>query len=378
MSGPVPASSALSASIKTTILIVDDMDENREILCCFLQSKGYEVLEAEDGEAALRLVGSRPIDLIVLDEMMPGLSGTQVLERIRRTYEPNRLPVIMATAKDAPEDIVRALALGANDYIAKPMDLTVLLARAETQLAVKHLTDELELKNDFIRQAFGRYLSPEVVANLLNRPEGLQLGGTQKTVTLLMSDLRDFTSLAAQLQPPQVVRLLNNYLGAMADVIARFHGTIDEFIGDAIMALFGAPDTHEDDAPRAVACAMAMQDAMAAVNEQNRRDGLPEVEMGVAVNTGEVIVGNIGSYRRTKYGVVGTHVNLTARIESITVGGQVLVSEATRLAVGDALEVGERITFHAKGFTEPVNVYEVKGLTGDWSHEAPEANSRRS
>lgn len=357
--------------LPATLLIVDDLDENREILCRFLQSKGYRVLEAGSGEEALGLVESDRIDLVVLDVMMPGLSGTEVLERLRRRYEPTRLPVIMATAKDRPEDIVEALALGANDYISKPVDLTVLLARAETQLAVKRLTEELELRNRFIRTAFGRYLSDEVVSSLLSRPEGLQLGGSQQTVTLLMSDLRGFSSLASQLEPRQVVRLLNNYLGAMADVITRFQGTIDEFIGDAIMALFGAPIAREDDAERAVACAVAMQLAMSSVNEQNRRDGLPEVQMGVAVNTGEVIVGNIGSHRRTKYGVVGTHVNLTSRIEAFTLGGQVLVSEETRRAAGDAVVAGERLTLRAKGFDDPVIVHEVRGVQGRWRLALP-------
>jgi class 3 adenylate cyclase len=355
-----------------TLLIVDDIEENREILCRFLQTRGYRVVEAGSGEEALRRVETERVDLVVLDVMMPGLSGIEVLERLRRRYEPTRLPVIMATAKDRPEDIVQALSMGANDYIAKPVDLTVLLARAETQLAIKRLTEELELKNRFIRTAFGRYLSDEVVASLLGRPEGLQLGGSQQTVTLLMSDLRGFSSLASQLQPHQVVRLLNNYLGAMADVITRFQGTIDEFIGDAIMALFGAPVSREDDAERAVACAVAMQLAMASVNEQNRRDGLPDVQMGVAVNTGEVIVGNIGSHRRTKYGVVGTHVNLTSRIESFTLGGQVLVSEATAQAAGDGLQIGARLSLRAKGFNDPVVVHEVKGVNGRWKLVLPE------
>jgi class 3 adenylate cyclase len=373
--GAAPAEPRPPRTGPATLLIVDDLDENREILCRFLQSKGYRTLEAGGGDEALRQVEADRIDLVVLDVMMPGLSGTEVLERLRRRYEPTRLPVIMVTAKDRPEDIVQALALGANDYIAKPVDLTVLLARAETQLAVKRLTEELEVKNRFIRTAFGRYLSDEVVASLLSRPEGLQLGGSQQTVTLLMSDLRGFSSLASQLQPTQVVRLLNNYLGAMADVITRFQGTIDEFIGDAIMALFGAPVSREDDAERAVACAVAMQLAMTQVNEQNRRDGLPEVQMGVAVNTGDVIVGNIGSHRRTKYGVVGMHVNLTSRIESFTLGGQVLVSEATAQAAGPALVLGQQLTLRAKGFNEPVIVYEVKGVQGRWRLSLPEIAS---
>jgi class 3 adenylate cyclase len=368
--GRVPPADAPAAP--PTVLIVDDLEENREILCHFLRSKGYHVLEAGSGDEALQVVDGTPVDLVLLDVMMPGLSGTDVLRRLRARYAPTRLPVIMATAKDRPEDIVEALALGANDYVTKPVELTVLLARAQTQLAVKRLTQELEVKNTFIRSAFGRYLSDEVVSTLLGGPEGLQLGGTQQTVTLLMSDLRGFSSLAAQLQPAQVVRLLNTYLGAMADVITRFQGTIDEFIGDAIMALFGAPIQRGDDAERAVACAVAMQEAMAAVNAQNRQDGLPEVQMGVAVNTGEVIVGNIGSQRRAKYGVVGTHVNLTARIEAFTLAGQVLVSDATREAAGPAVELGSRLEFRAKGFSEPVVVHEVTGVGGRWGLKLPE------
>lgn len=369
---PLAPVAAAPAASRPTLLIVDDLDENREILCRFLESKGYRALEAGSGDEALRMVEAEEIDLVLLDVMMPGLSGTEVLQRLRTRYEPTRLPIIMATAKDRPEDIVEALALGANDYVSKPVELTVLLARAQTQLSVKRLTQELEVKNRFIRSTFGRYLSDEVVTTLLGRPEGLQLGGSQQTVTLLMSDLRGFSSLAAQLQPTQVVRLLNNYLGAMADVITRFQGTIDEFIGDAIMALFGAPISREDDAERAVACAVAMQAAMDAVNEQNGKDGLPEVQMGVAVNTGEVIVGNIGSVRRAKYGVVGTHVNLTARIESFTLAGQVLVSEATRQAAGETVVVGQRLEFRAKGFSEPVAVHEVKAVEGRWQLCVPD------
>ena len=150
-----------------------------------------------------------------------------------------------------------------------------------------------------------------------------------------MSDLRGFTTLSERLQPEQVVTILNRYLGTMVDVILRYHGTIDEFIGDAIFVIFGAPIWRSNAAQHAVACAVDMQLAMAVVNEHNRREGLPEVEMGIGIHTGEVVVGNIGSDRRAKYGVVGRHVNLTARIESCTVGSQILISEATRREVGD-------------------------------------------
>jgi adenylate cyclase len=186
-----------------------------------------------------------------------------------------------------------------------------------------------------------------------------------------MSDLRGFTALAERLPPEQVVRLLNNYLGGMAEVITRYQGIIDEFIGDAIMALFGAPADREDDAERAAACAVAMQLAMSSVNEKNRRDGLPEVEMGVAVNTGEVIVGNIGSETRAKYGVVGTNVNLTSRIQSFTLGGQVLISDATYRAAAGALRVGQALQLHPRGFADPILVHELSGVAGRHALDLP-------
>jgi adenylate cyclase len=195
------------------------------------------------------------------------------------------------------------------------------LERNDAYRALEQMAKELQLHNRFIRKTFGRYLTDDVVKSLLESPEGLKLGGERRKVTLMMTDLRGFTSMSGRLAPEQVVAMLNRYLGTMVEVIQEYQGTIDEFIGDAIFTLFGAPVQRDDDAERAVACAMAMQLALAGVNAQNRAAGLPEVEMGIGIHTGEVVVGNIGSDRRTKYGVVGSHVNLTARIESYTVGG---------------------------------------------------------
>ncbi len=362
-----------------TLLVVDDNELNRDMLTRRLERRGYIVLTADDGEQALRMVSACPPDLILLDIMMPGLSGIEVLKILREEHSVVQLPVIMATAMDLGEDIVEALMLGANDYVSKPLDFPVVLARTETQLSLKRamgeirrLADELEIRNRFIQQTFGRYLSEEVVASLLETPEGLRLGGEKREVTLLMSDLRGFTSLADRLTPEQVVGLLNNYLGVMSDIITRYQGTIDEFIGDAILALFGAPISRPGDAERAAACAIEMQLAMEGVNAFNRRGGLPEVQMGIAVNTGDVVVGNIGSQTRAKYGVVGSHVNLAGRIESFTIGGQVLVSESTLSRAGASLEVGERITFEAKGFKDPVAVYDLLGVAGGYALALPD------
>ncbi len=370
--GPRPPALPLDASA-VRLLVVDDNELNRDMFTRRLGARGFQAEAVADGEQALRRVDEERFDVVLLDVMMPGLSGLDVLRGVRERWPESDLPVIMVTARDATEDVVEALQAGANDYVTKPLDFPVVLARVETQLALKRqkeeirrLAEDLELRNAFIRSLFGRYVSEEVVTGLLESPEGPRLGGEHRRVTLLMSDLRGFTPLTEGLSPEQVLQLLNSYLATMADVILAHQGTIDEFVGDGILAIFGAPLKRPDDARRAVACALAMQATIVGLNEQNTALGLPRLEMGVAVHTGEVIVGNIGSERRTKYGVVGSAVNRAGRIESFTVGGQVLISDATRQEAGEGVRVGARLAIDAKGTREPIVVFDLRGV-GDES-----------
>ncbi len=218
-----------------------------------------------------------------------------------------------------------------------------------------------------IRKAFGRYLTDEVVANLLESPEGLQLGGERRKITILTSDLRGFTAIAERLQPEEVVKILNIYLGYMTEVISQYQGTIDEFMGDGILVLFGAPTLRDDDAKRAVACAVAMQLAMPAINEKMKDLDVGQLEMGIGINTGEVVVGNIGSEKRTKYSVIGSHVNLTYRIESYTVGGQILISETTLKEVESIVRIDEQKEVQPKGVKKPITIYDIGGIGGEYN-----------
>ncbi|NEQ39034.1 MAG: adenylate/guanylate cyclase domain-containing protein [Okeania sp. SIO3I5] len=218
-----------------------------------------------------------------------------------------------------------------------------------------------------IRKTFGRYLTDEVVATLLESPEGLKLGGERRKITILTSDLRGFTATSERLSPEEVVKILNFYLGYMADVITKHQGTIDEFMGDGILVLFGAPITREDDPTRAIACAIDMQLAMEPVNKQMKEWGLTPLEMGIGINTGEVVVGNIGSCKRTKYGIVGSQVNLTYRIESYTTGGQVLISETTLNEVGSIIKINGEKEVMPKGVKKPITIYDVGGLGGKYN-----------
>jgi adenylate cyclase len=231
----------------------------------------------------------------------------------------------------------------------------------DSRAQLVNLNQQLERRNQFIRETFGRYTSDDIVGVLLDMPEGLKLGGEKREVTLLMSDLRGFTALAERLEATQVVALLNHYLSGMIEIIQRSGGTIDDIIGDAILVVFGAPVAMPDAAQRAACCALEMQKAMQEVNDHNFQNGWPEIEMGIALHTGEAVVGNIGSTKRSKYGVIGQPVNLTARIESFTVGGQVLVSPTLIRSVNHGLILGEEVKVHGKGMPKALRCRELLG-----------------
>ena len=222
-----------------------------------------------------------------------------------------------------------------------------------------------------VRETFGRYVTREVAEEILSNPESRSLGGRRETVTILMSDLRGYTRYAQEQDPEEAVRLLNLFLGRMAGVIQRFQGLIDEFIGDAIMVIFGAPAKRKDDPLRAAACALAMQQELAALNREILEAGGPPLEMGIGINTGPVILGNIGSASRVKYGVVGAAVNTTSRIESNSLGGQVLLGEATYDLIKDAVQVEKPRTAMMKGISRPLVFYPLLAVDEPYHLELP-------
>jgi class 3 adenylate cyclase len=239
------------------------------------------------------------------------------------------------------------------------------LAHSFNQLG-DQLTDYME-KRDFIRDTFGRYVTQEVVRKLLESKEALELGGEIREVSIIMSDLRGFTALTADMAPEEVITFLNRYLGKMIEIMLDYRAIIDEIVGDGILAFFGAPEPLEDHPIRAVACALEMQAAMDEINFLNEADGLPHLEMGIGVNTGSVVVGNIGSEKRTKYSVIGSPVNFTARAESSSVGGQVLISASTYERVKDLIEVGEVLKVEMKGVPGAATLYDVQAIRGPYN-----------
>lgn len=367
------------------VLFVDD-EPDLELLIRQQYRKevrqGHLTLDfASSGQEALAVLDARPgCSLVMTDINMPEMNGLQLLQTIKRHHRD--VTVVIISAYGDMANIRTAMNYGAFDFLTKPIDFNDLeVTRQKALDHIEHLREKkrlaeeknkLEEKNSFLRDIFGRYLSDSIVEVLLESEDGLKLGGERRSVSMLMSDLRGFSILAERFTAEQIVATLNHYFSVMIDIIMDYGGIIDEIQGDSILAIFGAPLQQEDNAERAAACAIAMQLAMQSVNQHNLSKGLPSISMGIGVHTGEVVLGNIGSHKRAKFGVVGSDVNLTARIQTRSIGGQVMISESTREACGAPLGVGATLEFNAKGFEQPVTVYDLRGIRGRYELSLPE------
>ena len=233
------------------------------------------------------------------------------------------------------------------------------------------------LPTQFERAAARKVLRSRIEA-VLSRAAAVDAEPESRRVTILLSDIRGFTALAETYSAMTVVELLNRYFSVMSDVIVRHGGTIDKLMGDSIMVLFGAPDSGADDVERAIACAVEMQQAMSQFNEQNVAVGLPEMYMGIGINTGDVVAGPVGSEHHREYTVIGDEVNLTSRIEAQSLRGQILMSENTYRLASEFVLVGEPNRVQVKGKKQPVCLYELLGTTRPRSMTVPRREVRKS
>jgi class 3 adenylate cyclase len=240
-------------------------------------------------------------------------------------------------------------------------DLISILARKQEELC--ELNSRLENAKDLLKQSFQRYVSAEVVEQILESSRPVDLLGERKILTIMFSDIRGFTSLAEQFDPEELVRFLNSYLSEMIDIIFQNEGTLDKFMGDAILAFFGAPISFGDDALRAVRAAIAMQRRLSELNQEWQKDGRPRVKMGIGISTGEVIVGNIGSEKRMEYTVIGQHVNYAQRIEGLTkeIPYDILIGESTYNGVRDSVSAEPFGPLSIDGIRTPMTIYGIDG-----------------
>ena len=333
------------------------------------------LLALERGQPLGIQAASAPLNrLLLLLAIAVGIVAGERVPGLRRSFLLVASGLLLAVAAT-----VALLALGVWLDAALPLAAFSLMVAAAWMRrgANQQIKGKLlEHQNRHVRSQFDRFVSKAVAGELLDNSKTNPFASEPRTVTVLMSDLRGFSLLGQDNPPALIVQLLNNYLDEMFQVIENYGGTIDEVLGDAILVLFGAPLVRADHAEAAVACALAMQIAMEKVNQTNLQQGLPALEMGIGLCTGDVIAGTIGSRQRAKYGVVGSAVNLAARIESLSVGGEVLAAEATVRAAEVPLRIDADHSIGVKGSQEPLRVFAIGAIQGRHNLALPLISSK--
>ncbi|MCL2070179.1 MAG: response regulator [Treponema sp.] len=351
---------------KKLIIMIDDNITNLRLGENVL-SEHFDLATAPSAAKFFKLLEKNDPDLILLDIDMPEMDGYETIKILKSKQETKDIPVIFLTAKSESEDELEGLSLGAVDYITKPFQPSLLLKRIEVHLLVQEQQRTLQYFNDNLYKALSTYLSGEVVDEIIADPTRLQLGGVKRHMSAMFTDIRNFTSIAEVLTPEQLVELLNNYLSAMSDIILEQKGTIDKFVGDAIISFFGAPMELPDHAMRACTAAIKMKRIEATVNKNITKNGMLPIFTRIGINTGEMVVGNMGTEKKMNYTVIGNAVNLAARIEGINkqYGTSILCTENT-IKETDGKFLSRRLDLvRVAGINEPVRIYEVLETNAD-------------
>ncbi len=340
------------------ILAVDDNPRNVRLLEGMLAQQNYEVLAAYSGRQALDLARQQPLDLIITDVVMPEMDGFELTQALRAQPETRHTPILVLTALRDIEHKTQAIEAGADDFLTKPFSTVELLTRVRSLLRIKHLHDELELKNRVLERVLMRYISEQVAREILNDPEhNLQLGGQLRRVSVLFADIRGFTRFAEQCDAGQVTQVLNQIFNQLAPIVLEHNGTLDKYLGDGIMAFYGAPIASTEAAHMAVWTAWKMQQRFARLGRE--MPALAGLGVGIGIHTGEAIVGNVGSEKIMNYTVIGRTPNLAKRLEEYAQAHQILISEATYHAVRECVQVRPTGPLKLKGLDESVCAYEV-------------------
>jgi class 3 adenylate cyclase len=344
-----------------TILVIDDDEGMRLMLRRILEKEAYQVAEATDGEEGLAACQRVNPDLILLDGMMPRMSGFEVVKHLREDDATRAVPVLMLTALPDMNDKVRGLDLGADDFLRKPINRVELLARVRSLLRIRQLHAELEQKNALLHNVLNRYVAEDVANEILENPaEKMQLGGHTSRVSVLFADIRGFTGFTEDHPAPVVVSLINHVFNKLVPVIFAHKGTFDKYLGDAVMAFYGAPVSYPDDTLRAVLTAAEMQKVFEALKHEQPE--LQALGLGIGIFTGDAVVGNLGSEQVMDYTVIGDVPNSAKRLQENAGPGQILICPTTCEAVQDRVKVRPLEPLLLKGKKAPLQVFEVLGL----------------
>jgi adenylate cyclase len=344
----------VSASISAagTILIADDNRVNRLLLARGLEGEGHTVAFAEHGAEALDLLRGQRFDLMLLDVLMPELDGYGVLEELQHDPHLRDIPVIVTSALDELDSVVRCLEMGAEDYLTKPVNPVLLNARINASLEKKRLRDQQ-------RELISKFATKEVADELLT--SGFSLGGKYVDASAMFCDIRSFTTIAEGREPSETIELLNDYYTLMMDAISGEGGIVNQIVGDGLMAIFGAPIPREDHRRAAVLAARQMIDLIRLFNEEQAARDKVQIQIGVGIASGRVIAGYTGTLHRATYTCVGDTVNVAARLESHTkvVNQAILIDEETRRGLDHGIAVEPQGEVLMKGKKEPISVYAV-------------------
>ena len=300
------------------------------------------------------MLKSQPFDVLLLDIDMPEMNGFEVLDALLKDEDLRELPVIMTSASDELDRVVKCIEMGAEDYLVKPLNPVFLRARVNASLEKKRLRDQQ-------RKLFRTFATPEVAEQLMR--EGFSLGGKYVTASIMFTDIRSFTTLSERQAPTETIELLNDYFALMFAAITSNNGTVNQMEGDGLMAIFGAPQYHENHREDAVRAALEMSELLKVFNEQRAIQKRSEVKIGIGIATGDVIAGYTGTQNRATYTCVGDTVNIAARIEKHTkeAGRMILIDNYTRQGLPEAYQVDDLGEVIFKGKQQAIRIFAVNG-----------------
>ena len=321
----------------------------------------YQIKVALNGPKALKIAQSDPAPaLILLDVMMPEMDGYQVCLQLQADERTRRIPVIFVTAKSEVEDEAQGFGLGAVDYITKPVNPAIVLARVRTHLALKHSLRKLE----DLSLKLARYLPRQVYQSIFEGRQDARIGCSRKKLTIFFSDIVGFVNETEGIEPEDFTFILNGYLNRMAQVVSKHGGTLDKFIGDAVLVFFGDPESNgvAEDAAACVWMALEMKEAIVELNREWLAKGIRQgFEVRMGISTGFATVGNFGSDERMDYTIIGKQVNLANRLQAAAQAGEILIGQETWLLVRDVFRCVAKKPVQAKGFERPIQTYAVMG-----------------
>jgi len=358
------------------ILVVDDTPHNVKLLADLLTVKGYAVVTAASGREALELVDKERPDLVLLDVVMPGMSGYEVCRTIRDNPATTILPVVMVTALDPAQERIKGLDAGADDFLTKPINQAELLARVRSLLRIKELYDQLGELNRTLEKRVAeqvtqlerlgrlkRFFSPHLAELIVAGDQEDPLKSHRREVTVVFLDLRGFTAFAETSEPEEVMGVLREYHAEMGRLILTHEGTLERFTGDGMMIFFNDPVPVPNPAERAIRMAVAMRDQVAELIQKWRKRGY-DLDFGVGIAQGYATIGAIGFEGRWDYGAIGTVTNLAARLCGEAKPGQILISQRLLGTVEELVEVEPAGELTLKGFSRPVTAHNVLRLKG--------------